>query len=107
MPAEMTDNYRVRWKDDYPTQERYGTIVTRSDLIEALKQFTQPTLDVSGLAEWALQRFHAVEQGRDTIDEQDRQELMSVLDELMFADQEPFVISAADAARLIDQLTKP
>jgi hypothetical protein len=94
-------------KDDYPTQERYGSIVLRSDLIEALKRFTHPTIDAAGLAAWALQRFYAVEQGHETVADHDREVLMSVLDELMFADQEPFVISAADASRLIDQLTKP
>lgn len=79
----------------------------RSELLEALKRFTHPTLDASALAAWALQVFYALEQGRQVIVEEDRDELMSVLDELMFADQEPFVISEADIRRLIDQLTIP
>nr|WP_238530481.1 hypothetical protein [Oscillochloris trichoides] len=61
-------------------------------------------LSVSALANWALDRFYAIEQGVENLNADASETIADVLDALMFADEQPFALDDADLRRLIARL---
>lgn len=59
------------------------------------------------LTGWAFDRFYAIEQGEDEVEEADAEPIGAALDDLMFADDESFALDEADLRRLIARLQQP
>lgn len=82
-------------------------IVRRADLIAKIEEHLAGRAAPDELAGWAFDRFYAIEQGEEEVDEADAEAIGEVLDDLMFADDESFALDEADLRRLIARLQQP
>lgn len=80
-------------------------LLTRQQVIDHLRGAQQSAADARQLAGWAFDQFYAEEEGSIEYEPGFRRAIGAVLDDLMFADDPQFRLSAADLQRLIDQLT--
>ncbi|WP_238613562.1 hypothetical protein [Candidatus Oscillochloris fontis] len=79
-------------------------LLTHQDIIAKIEAHLSDQHSITALAKWALARFYAIEQGVDTVNEDDSETIADVLDALMFADEQPFALDDADLRRLIARL---
>jgi len=82
-------------------------IVRREDVIRTIEEFLAGRSSAETLAGWAFDRFYAIEQGTEQVDEADAEAIGAALDDLMFADEESFALDDADLRRLIARLQQP
>ncbi len=79
-------------------------MVQRNDIITKINQRLRGQLSDAAMATWAFDLFYAIEQGEDEAAAADSDLIAEALDELMFADEEPFALDDADLRRLIARL---
>jgi hypothetical protein len=83
-------------------------ILTRQQVIDQLQTAStnsaEGTNAAAQLASWAFDQFYAEESGTIMFETGYRQAIGSVLDDLMFADQPGFHLSASDLRQLIAHL---
>jgi hypothetical protein len=79
----------------------------RNDVMAKINERISGTISDAALAAWAFDRFYAIDQGEDAVDADSSDAIADVLDELMFADEEPFALDDADLRRLIARLEQP
>lgn len=82
-------------------------MVQRNDVITKITERIAGKLSAAALANWAFDLFYAIDQGQEAVAPDDTDALADVLDELMFADEEPFALDDADLRRLIVRLEQP
>lgn len=82
-------------------------IVRRDDVIAMIEDYLAGRSSQEQLAGWAFDRFYAIEQGEEEVDEADAEPIGAALDDLMFADDESFALDEADLRRLIAGLQQP
>lgn len=82
-------------------------ILVRSEIIAQIEQRLAKQTSAAGLAEWALNRFYALDQAQLVVAEADAGVIADVLDELMFADDARFALDEADLRRLLARLQSP
>ncbi len=83
-------------------------VLTRQHIIDQLQLASQQTGEgtsaTSHMASWAFDQFYAVEAGTVIFETGYRQAIAAVLDDLMFADQPGFHLSASDLRQMIAHL---
>ncbi|NNJ10948.1 hypothetical protein EKD04_011455 [Chloroflexales bacterium ZM16-3] len=79
-------------------------MIHRNDIIARINERLRGQLSDAALAAWAFDLFYDIEQGEEEVDAIHRDVIASALDELMFADEEPFTLGDADLHRLIARL---
>jgi hypothetical protein len=66
-----------------------ATLVTKAEVIAQLQRRLDGQLSEAQLAEWAFARFYAVELGNEALETYGAQAIAAVLDDLMFATDDP------------------
>ncbi|MBX0328545.1 hypothetical protein K2Z83_12740 [Oscillochloris sp. ZM17-4] len=79
-------------------------MVHRNDIIVRINERLRGQISDAALAAWAFDLFYAIEQGDEEVAEADSDVVSDALDELMFADEEPFALGDADLHRLLARL---
>ena len=79
-------------------------MLTNTDVITQIERRLAGTLSAAALSEWAFDRFYALEQAEETVDEVYAEVIGEVLDDLMFADDDDFALEPADLQRMIARL---
>jgi hypothetical protein len=82
-------------------------ILERSEIIAQIEQRLAEQTSAAMLAEWALDKFYALDQAQLAVAEADSGVIADVLDELMFADDARFALDEADLRRLLARLQSP
>jgi hypothetical protein len=85
-------------------QESYAMILMRRDIRTQLQMRLAHRVSAEQLANWAVDRFYALEQGTLTVDEHDQALFRTILDDLMFADSPGFALDDTDLQRLVARL---
>lgn len=80
--------------------------LTCDDLVAAIAEHLAGRLSRSQLAAWAFDRFYELEQGELIVPLDEEAIIRDALDELMFADDEPFVLSEPELRQLMDRLAQ-
>ncbi|MBP1467437.1 hypothetical protein EYB53_017115 [Candidatus Chloroploca sp. M-50] len=79
-------------------------ILTRRDIRTQLQARLAQRISAEQLANWAVDRFYALEQGALTVDEHDQALFRIILDDLMFADSPGFALDDTDLQQLVARL---
>ncbi len=74
------------------------------DIIANITAHLNGQLSATQLANWAFDRFYAIEQGVECVSEDTSEIVADALDALMFADEPPFALDDADLRRIIARL---
>jgi hypothetical protein len=82
-------------------------IVQRSDVTAKLEDHLSGQISAGALAAWAFDLFYEIDQGQRSVAAEDVDAVATVLDELMFADDESFALDEADLRRLLERLQQP
>jgi hypothetical protein len=85
--------------------EQNETEVTRRLVAEQISARLAGRLSDTALANWAFERFYAVELGEVTLEPGAEQVIADVLDELMFGDDSDFRLGEAELEALRERLT--
>ncbi len=80
--------------------------LTCDDLVAAIAEHLAGRISRSQLATWAFDRFYELEQGELIVPLDEEAIIRDALDELMFADDEPFVLSEIELRQLMDRLAQ-
>ncbi len=80
-------------------------ILTRAEVQAQIERFLDGSLSGPGLARWAFQRFCDIEEELLVAEAKHEDVIEAVLDELMWGDSDPFVITKGAAATLLGRLT--
>ncbi len=80
--------------------------LTSDDLIAMIAEHLAGRLSIEQLATWAFDRFYEVEQGLLTVPVTEEEAVMAALDDLMFADDEPFALSRHELQQLMERLAQ-
>lgn len=80
--------------------------LTCDDLVAAIAEHLARRISRSQLAAWAFDRFYELEQGELIVPLDEEAIIRDALDELMFADDEPFVLSEPELRQLMDRLAQ-
>ncbi len=80
--------------------------LTSDDLIAVIAEHLAGRLSIAQLADWAFDRFYSLEQEELIVPAAEEEVIREVLDELMFADDEAFALTAEDLQRLMDRLAQ-
>jgi AAA+ ATPase superfamily predicted ATPase len=80
--------------------------LTSDDLIAAIAEHLAGRLSIAQLADWAFDRFYSLEQEELIVPAAEEEVIREVLDELMFADDEAFALTAEELQRLMDRLAQ-
>jgi hypothetical protein len=79
-------------------------MVYRNDIIAKINERLRGQIGDAALAKWAFDIFYAIDQGEEHVDDDGSDAIADALDQLMFADEEPFALDDADLRRLIASL---
>ncbi|MCS6888333.1 hypothetical protein [Chloroflexus sp.] len=79
---------------------------TCDDLVAAIAEHLAGRLSRKQLAAWAFDRFYELEQGELSVPPDEEAIIRDALDELMFADDDPFVLSEHELRQLMDRLAQ-
>ncbi len=80
-------------------------ILTRAEVQAQIERFLDTSLSAPQLARWAFQRFCDIEEELLVAEAEHEDEIEAVLDQLMWGDSDPFVITEEAAATLLWRLT--
>ncbi|MCX7860030.1 MAG: hypothetical protein N2385_08070 [Chloroflexus sp.] len=79
---------------------------TCDDLVAAIAEHLAGRLSRKQLAAWAFDRFYELEQEELSVPPDEEAIIRDALDELMFADDDPFVLSEHELRQLMDRLAQ-
>ncbi|ACL23476.1 MAG: hypothetical protein C0184_07615 [Chloroflexus aggregans] len=76
------------------------------DLVSAIAEHLAGRLSRKQLAAWAFDRFYELEQGEIIVPPEEEAVIRDALDDLMFADDAPFVLSEGELRQLMERLAQ-
>ncbi|MEF3274025.1 MAG: hypothetical protein K6356_06415 [Chloroflexus sp.] len=80
--------------------------LTCDDVVSVIAEHLAGRISRAQLAAWAFDQFYRLEQGEISVPLEEEAIIRDALDDLMFANDEPFLLSESELRQLMDRLAQ-